>query len=259
MLRAQAKDLRRALVLAVVCGMVLLAPIAIFVAAQPARASHLLGASTEVRAEILDVTDRGRCGSRQRRTEWRVQVRYTLDGVERTGAYTRCGGSPRTSTTVTVWVGPTGWIEDSSPTYDRIGSLLAGAAPAAVLLALVGGTMLRERRRRDALLRLERDGLGPIGWVALWPAPGGRGQVKVAWPGHGGIRDAVLDVVVATGADGAAATITEVSLPAPREVEIFPGRGRGNLVYLESDRGGVWAWLSPGRRSRRDLGAFVRR
>ena len=148
------------LVIGIVAVICTLGPGLIYLSSE-GRVDHLLGNDEMVTATVDNVEETGSCGRRSRSTEHRVYVSWTIDGEPRGGSYLKCGLTPSIGDSIEVWVGPTGHVEDDSPTYDRIGLGSATVVIGGMVLGIGLLIVVSQRRKMHRLLAHEHARLSP--------------------------------------------------------------------------------------------------
>lgn len=113
--RADAGDARQWLVVALVSVVAAVAPtlVAVSTSIEP---EHLLGRTRAVSATVDAVHTAGHCG-RDRDTEYRVHIRWALDGSRHRGDYRLCAHAPHRGETVRVWIATNGRMHTDVPSH----------------------------------------------------------------------------------------------------------------------------------------------
>lgn len=191
--------------------LLLLLPAALYLR-EPGHRDHILGRDQPVVAQVDSVRPDGRCGRRSRSTDHRVEVSWQLDGRPGSGSYQHCGsGAPRPGQSIQVWVGPSGYVSEHSPTYDRIGMTLVGL----LFGGLLGGGGLAmqaasARRRRQVVAAAASPMLAPVPVQVVRRGRGPRVLELLGPPTGPGLAAGKLHPVLSTDPAKASATIASV-------------------------------------------------
>ncbi|OZM74695.1 hypothetical protein CFN78_00130 [Amycolatopsis antarctica] len=231
--RAEARNPRRWLIVVLLSLVAAVVPVVVTLSTDGSL-SHLLGRTEAVSATVDSVRAAGTCG-RDDNTEYRVQVRWTLDGNPGRGDYLRCRNAPKEAASVEVWVGPDGQVHPDSPTTTLVGLTFL----AFVLVVLVWSLGVRtivppSRRRRRLLAAGSRQLAQPVPVELL---VGKKLRMRIAVPAQisGQERAVTVNPVLCAG-DGSPPTT----------------RLRPTMI------GSYWLYLAPDNGSRRRSGLLVR-
>ena len=119
---------------------------------------HFLGDTQSYTARVDSVEPNGQCGSRVRRTRYRVEVSWVENQSTYQGSFSECGHAPPPGSSVAIWVADSGTVFGESPASTRTMSILTGAALGTIGLGLGLGLATMQRARR----RLATVGYGPL-------------------------------------------------------------------------------------------------
>lgn len=232
--RADAGDARQWLAVALVSVVAAVAPtlVAVSTSIEP---EHLLGRTRAVSATVDAVHTAGHCG-RDRDTEYRVHIRWTLDGSRHRGDYRLCAHAPHRGETVRVWIATNGRVHSDSPTTSRLGLAFLSVTLVLFVCGFGARGILPPRRWRRRLLTSR-------GHLAEPPIPvhlseGKKVRMHTDVPSH-------------------------PSLPASRRITVRPVlHRRPGSPATTGVRPGLtgtwWLHLTPHSRSRRRSGLLVR-